>query len=235
MAVTIVYCLSTVITAFLFCRPLAYTWNKMIPGQCGELRRFYLATGIVNVIIDFGIVILPMPVVWELQMRTSRKVVLTFIFGLGFGQLDFNDISYDITYNVVLTFTFTLLEPTLGIINACLPMLQPVVTKVSRIELFSCGRGKSSSRGSITWTRSRSGRHEDAKPKNFMRMHHVHGEYSLTDLLDTQQDITGTRTDGNVVVTTSQITINSVGESPAAKEHIQVKKQWDVQRSNEVV
>lgn len=37
----------------------------------------------------------------------------------------------DLTYNVILDNITTCLEPTLGIINACLPILQPVASKAS--------------------------------------------------------------------------------------------------------
>ena len=38
----------------------------------------------------------------------------------------------DITYNIVLDGIWTFLEPALGVVNACLPVLQPVLPKVYR-------------------------------------------------------------------------------------------------------
>lgn len=82
--VTLAYWLSTVLTAFLICRPLAFNWDKLaIKGHCGNLAAYYLSTGIVNMLVDVAIVALPLPLLWGLQMKTSRKLALTAIFSLG--------------------------------------------------------------------------------------------------------------------------------------------------------
>ena len=82
--VTVAYWLSTVVTALLICRPFAYNWNKFtISGRCGNVPAYYLSTGIVNLIIDVAIIALPLPKLWGLQMKTSKKLALTAIFSLG--------------------------------------------------------------------------------------------------------------------------------------------------------
>ena len=68
---------------FLICRPLAKNWNPLLPGTCGDSIKSVLATSIINVTIDLIIIILPMPVLWGLQMALKRKVQLSVIFGLG--------------------------------------------------------------------------------------------------------------------------------------------------------
>ena len=83
-AITMAYWLSTVLTAFLICRPFAFNWDKVIAkGHCGNSSAYYLSTGIVNLFIDIAIVVLPLPLLWGLQMKTSRKLALTGIFSLG--------------------------------------------------------------------------------------------------------------------------------------------------------
>ena len=83
-AVTMAYWLSTVLVAFLICRPFAFNWDKVsIKGHCGNTFAYYLSTAIVNLLIDVAIVALPLPLLWSLQMRTSRKLALTAIFSLG--------------------------------------------------------------------------------------------------------------------------------------------------------
>ena len=81
---TLAYWFSTVMTAFLICRPFAYNWDKVtINGHCGDVSTYYLSTAIVNLLIDVLIVALPLPLLWSLQMKTSRKIALTGIFSLG--------------------------------------------------------------------------------------------------------------------------------------------------------
>ncbi|KAF2649439.1 hypothetical protein K491DRAFT_549366, partial [Lophiostoma macrostomum CBS 122681] len=136
-ALTVSYWLATVITAFTICRPFAYNWNKItIAGRCGDIVAYYLSTAILNLLIDVVIVALPLPILWGLQMNIARKISLTFIFSMGalicgismvrcyaINNLNFSDV----TYHVVLDTVVTALEPVLGVINACLPLLQPVL------------------------------------------------------------------------------------------------------------
>lgn len=83
MAVSIGYLIMVVLEAFLLCKPFAYSWNKLRKGHCGNERRVYLSSGGVNLFIDVMIVILPMPMLWGLQLGLHKKIALTFIFGLG--------------------------------------------------------------------------------------------------------------------------------------------------------
>lgn len=39
--------------------------------------------GVVNIVLDVSLVVLPMPILWSLRMATAKKVALSFIFGLG--------------------------------------------------------------------------------------------------------------------------------------------------------
>lgn len=70
---------------FLDCRPLAYGWDKTIPGgRCrkqGTSRAFVLA--IINILTDLAILALPLPWLWNLQMSKSRKFTVLAIFLLG--------------------------------------------------------------------------------------------------------------------------------------------------------
>lgn len=77
--------LGGVIPCFVGCRPLAYTWNRTIPGgECFDLKDFWFGTSITALFFDLTCVVLPLPVVWRLKLSTAKKVRLTLVFGLGF-------------------------------------------------------------------------------------------------------------------------------------------------------
>ena len=83
-ALTISYCLMVILEAFLLCQPLAFNWDKTIPGGfCANQQSAYISAGIINLIIDVTIIVLPMPMLWGLQMAFMRKVALTGIFSIG--------------------------------------------------------------------------------------------------------------------------------------------------------
>ena len=71
---------------FLFilnCVPPASQWDKRIRGKCIDFTTVVLAAGITNVITDFMILILPMPVLWNLKMSPARKRMTMGTFMLG--------------------------------------------------------------------------------------------------------------------------------------------------------
>ena len=83
--------LAYVLEAFLLCRPLAYAWDKTIPGgRCGSVYADLLGIPIMNLILDFLITILPMPSLWALQMPRKTKVQLSGVLGLGIGCVYFS-------------------------------------------------------------------------------------------------------------------------------------------------
>ena len=78
------YFISVFLEAFLLCRPIAYNWDKTVPGgHCADLNLAYLIAGIMNLLIDALVVALPMPMLWRLQMPLSKKLGVTGMFSLG--------------------------------------------------------------------------------------------------------------------------------------------------------
>ena len=75
---------STVLAACLICRPLVFSWDHSIPGgKCGDQKKLDLYIGMSNLLMDVTVVLLPMPVLWRLQMAWSKKAVLSGMFSLG--------------------------------------------------------------------------------------------------------------------------------------------------------
>lgn len=73
-----------ILEAFLNCRPFAARWNPLLHDTCGSFKTSLLADGIINIVIDLTIVILPMRLVWRLQkISQQRKIALTIVFALG--------------------------------------------------------------------------------------------------------------------------------------------------------
>lgn len=129
----------TILGACLICRPISFTWDHSIPGgQCGYQKSLDLFIGIFNLLMDVTVVVLPMPVLWGLQMAVGRKVTLSSMFMLGIIICVITLIRIDITtmnhgtnaqriYSLLSL--FTCLEALLGVINACLPVLKPIFNK----------------------------------------------------------------------------------------------------------
>ena len=83
MALTLAYAVTDWLKLFVICRPFAYSWDKTIDGKCGDTLKGWLITGIVNLLIDVGVITLPLPVLWRLQMSPGKKIGLTAMFTVG--------------------------------------------------------------------------------------------------------------------------------------------------------
>lgn len=74
MAFLAANCVATIIAAQLECAPLAYTWDKSIPGEkCFNLILWYQLTNFPNIAADLMIMVLPIRTVWGLKASTARK------------------------------------------------------------------------------------------------------------------------------------------------------------------
>lgn len=84
---TCTYWLINHIVLPLYCKPLHYYWTQWSDidgGHCPvNEANFYLGIGIMNMIGDIVILIIPIPVVWKLQMRRPQKIGVVLIFLLG--------------------------------------------------------------------------------------------------------------------------------------------------------
>ncbi len=65
------------------CEPIAYGWDVTIPGgHCANRDAAYLVVGVVDAVTDFLILILPLPIIWRLQVPKVKQVSLMVIFGI---------------------------------------------------------------------------------------------------------------------------------------------------------
>lgn len=71
------------VTLFLACRPLAAYWDVTVPGKCLVMVTFVYFTNISNLITDIWIFLMPVPMIWHLQLQTKKKMLLSLIFCIG--------------------------------------------------------------------------------------------------------------------------------------------------------
>ena len=63
------------------CHPVARTWNPTLEGNCGiSPGNLWLGTVIGSIVVDLLILILPLPMLWRLQMKLQKKVLVIGVF-----------------------------------------------------------------------------------------------------------------------------------------------------------
>ena len=76
---------SAVLVNIFQCLPVQYFYDKTIKGgHCIEGQtQFFETMGALSLIEDVAIMILPMPIIWKLQMDLRRKLALTIVLSMG--------------------------------------------------------------------------------------------------------------------------------------------------------
>ncbi|KAI5925280.1 hypothetical protein F4810DRAFT_659796 [Camillea tinctor] len=156
----------TVLIGLLVCRPIQKNWDPTVEGTCGNQIAAYTAVSVYNVIIDIVMCIMPLPMIYKLQLKAPYKLALFGIFGISivtitfavlrlmsFKTLDFTDFAY--TVPTVILWTYA--EVGVVILVACSPLLRPIFDKVFQ-RFMSTVRSKSiePSHGSFNYLNSAS-------------------------------------------------------------------------------
>ncbi|KAL8904400.1 MAG: hypothetical protein Q9207_003296 [Kuettlingeria erythrocarpa] len=133
------YVISVDLVCLFQCTPVHSFWDVGVPGHCINIDRFFLASGAVNVLLDFIIFALPIPLLWRLRTSFNQKLVLTAIFTVaGFvvivsiiRLIVLSRISEtDLTWNYINGGIWSATEPSVAVICACLPSLRPLFSSL---------------------------------------------------------------------------------------------------------
>ena len=66
------------------CTPLAAQWDPAIKGKCVSEMVSQMLSAAGSVVLDLYIMLLPLPTLWRLQVHTSKKVFVLFVFACGY-------------------------------------------------------------------------------------------------------------------------------------------------------
>ena len=102
-------------------------------------QTFWYANGGFSIATDVIILFIPMPLVYQLQIPRIQKIALVVVFALGgfvvitsclrMTTINIAATSPDSTYDIASTM-WTIIEPNIAIICACLPMIRPLLVKL---------------------------------------------------------------------------------------------------------
>ncbi|KAI4248204.1 MAG: hypothetical protein LQ352_005986 [Teloschistes flavicans] len=147
---------------------LSRNWNPAVPGRCINELAFARYTAILNVSTGFLMLLLPLPMVWRLNVTVQQKVALTATFLHGIIGFAASVARLAILFESPQTRSFnwlaiswtiwTIVEPANYVIAACLPTLRPVLVKILPHSFFVLTfkrRSKPYSSPKRSWRRGR--------------------------------------------------------------------------------
>ncbi|KAI2463957.1 hypothetical protein F4781DRAFT_95366 [Annulohypoxylon bovei var. microspora] len=123
---------TTVFAISFQCIPIEYNWDTTIKGgHCINIGQLALVTSILNVITDVAILVLPLPLVWKLNVSRQRRWGLVLLFGLGGGACVVGitragfignlNATVDPTWDNVPAAYLSAIEVLAGFLVACIP------------------------------------------------------------------------------------------------------------------
>ncbi|KAF2204314.1 hypothetical protein GQ43DRAFT_478314 [Delitschia confertaspora ATCC 74209] len=115
------------------CNPRTKIWDPTAKGTCININQTFVATGVINVIDDFIILIIPLVWTWKLQLRLKQKIGVSLIFATGFfacltsvmrlamsiKSLD----NPDISISLAPVSLWAVAEVSAGLVVSCLPVI----------------------------------------------------------------------------------------------------------------
>lgn len=86
IAVCVAYIPAFCLTTIFHCHPISYIWTSWTGeslGSCVNFNAFAWAHAIINIILDFFIMALPLPQIWGLNMGQRKRIMLLLMFCVG--------------------------------------------------------------------------------------------------------------------------------------------------------
>ena len=138
IAFLLVYLIATTLTSVVQCTPVALAWDPTVDGKCIDLGKFFIFNGVVAVLTDLLVLILPLPLVWGLQLPFNQKMALIPVFGIGIAIVVVSGLrlkylitapTIDKTYDLEITL-WTIIEYNLALVCASLPSVRVLLAKM---------------------------------------------------------------------------------------------------------
>ncbi|KAL4862389.1 hypothetical protein BDV12DRAFT_207287 [Aspergillus spectabilis] len=119
------------------CQPIARQWDPSIPGTCINTVASYYGLAGTSLGFDVIIIAFPLPILAQLQLKLRQKILLGFLFGLGF-FVTIIQIIRIFTIKNLKTYTdsqpiiiWSDVEISLGVIISCIPTYGPYFRAVA--------------------------------------------------------------------------------------------------------
>lgn len=141
--IVIGYCLACALAILIGCSPASKNWDLMEEGTCISLITLLIVIGGFNVATDFSLLLLPIPLIWNLHMPWPKKLGIFATFATGAFVCAIAVVrtaivvttlkDMDQSWNIIPEVTWLTVELNVGIISACLPTLKPLFGKLGLV------------------------------------------------------------------------------------------------------
>jgi hypothetical protein len=83
IAVMAAFLIWTIFGFMFMCTPVQHFWKPSVDGTCMNPEIVYFTNAPFNILTDFVLFGLPLPILWKLQIPRRQKIGLVFLFAIG--------------------------------------------------------------------------------------------------------------------------------------------------------
>ena len=238
-----IYCCASVIATIFQCAPIQKAFDKTMEGKCIDNSQFWYANAGFSIATDVIILLLPMPLVYQLQVPMAQKIALMAVFGLGIfvvvtsclriTSLDILATTPDTTYDIE-NVMWTIIEPNVAVVCACLPILRPFIVKLIpmlKSKGYGSGAYGSGAYGNTYGSKSRNGGNSQVRDrKSWVELGGAKSDAIDMSAMERSNSTAGSQE--SILVGNSNDTRARGGHSPEGSHGIQKTIEYTVQYSN---
>ncbi|KAK5130762.1 hypothetical protein LTR08_001707 [Meristemomyces frigidus] len=137
------YMIAYVVVTIVQCTPIPYAWTQWDgehAGVCRHINAQVWCAAALNIIMDLIVVVMPMPLLWQMHMNTRKKLLIMLMFGMGIFVTVISVmrlqtlIRFDKTQNITWDYTavgyFSTIEMHASVFCACMPGMRRLVIAI---------------------------------------------------------------------------------------------------------
>jgi hypothetical protein len=82
----IAFAIASMVVTLLHCMPINYGWDRfygVLQGRCVNAKAQAIAMAALNTLAEIALLVLPMPILWNLHLPLKQKLRFCMIFFLG--------------------------------------------------------------------------------------------------------------------------------------------------------
>lgn len=79
----VLYYVPMFVLKIMVCNPVHGFWDFAVEATCLDINKIFLADTIISVVSDFAIIVVPIPLIWDLNLSLVKKMKLFAILGAG--------------------------------------------------------------------------------------------------------------------------------------------------------
>ncbi|KAH7324730.1 hypothetical protein B0I35DRAFT_475953 [Stachybotrys elegans] len=142
------------------CDPIEKAWRTQLPGTCFNVVALFMSNAALNIFQDIVIYLLPVPMLWRVQVPLKQRIALICVFVVGgfvvvtgmvrLDSLQLASVSADVTWDNYGAAIWSSIEANFGIVCASLVHFKPLIARFAPSWL---GISASSTKGSSNMMR----------------------------------------------------------------------------------